>query len=599
MNLREKALTIGLFLISIISYSQSNKINEFKSKLHECIKDSCIALNSYQLARHYLNINLDSTLYYANLTTQKSKLINNNKIEFSGLLIVALAYQKKREFEKSDSINTILKRKVGKVENNLKTAFFSSLGNYYYRRMEYDSAIVYYNKIIDNLKIEDNDYYKSLIATKLNISNIYKHTHQYNKAINILLEVEKLLENPNTIDSLNLIETKASLALKKGLIYKDMKDFKSAEIQYLKAIELSSSLTEIRFKVYTNLGNLYQKQNKRNSLKTVLDTLGNNFKNLSLSSKRAYLDLKVDFLFNEGKYNEALGANEEYKSFLLSNKYSKLYFLFYNNLGLIYKKQGKISKAHASFKSSLELMAKTKEDKRSQYASALFNYIVTYPKLDKEIVEKIYHYENLRDTIENMIVSEEVFQAKEKYETEKKELQNQKLIQEQKIDKEKIKIQQLYLLLTLSGLLILALLSYLFYKRAKQRKQLNEELKEKNEELKSYNTELIKTIDQMPEENLLQQHLTLSDRQKTSIKLKNILYIESKNKAVFIHTTDGKTYKDWQSLKSYLDILPKSLFLQTNRATIINKTHILSKQNGTITLKGGQVITNSRAYLKE
>jgi len=479
MNLKEKILIVGLLLLSIGGISQSIKINEYKTKLDNCQTDSCYVFNSYQIARHYLSQNLDSTIFYGNLSAQRAKIFDNT-LEFRGYLIVAIVYQKKREFGKADSLNTILKAEVGKVDNFLRTAFFNNLANFYYRRMEYDSAVIYYNKALYNLQSDDENYYEFSITLKQNISNIYKDKYKYNKAISSLLDADKLLNSNNISDSLYIMKTKSGLSLMKGMIYKDMKDYDSTEKEYIKAIEFSTVLPKLKYKAYSNLGNLYHMLKDTSALRIVLDTLGENFNILYKSTKRVYLDLKVDYLFTKGKYSEAIETNDEFKTFLLSNKYSKYIYLYYNNAGFIHEKTGEISKANKSFKLSLESMSDILGDSRSLYASTLFDFIVTTPNLSKDIVNKMHEYNYLRDTIENEIVKEEVFKAKEKYETEKKEAENKVLLQQNQLKEAKIKTQRMMMAFGGLGLLLLSGLLFIIYRQKKKQKKLNEVLADRN-----------------------------------------------------------------------------------------------------------------------
>lgn len=153
---------------------------------------------------------------------------------------------------KSRELNIKLNNKPGLVRNHI------ALGNYFAREHEYRKAIENYLEAEKYAGHED----KSMLALILkNTGNIYndeafdgfnsqKAINYYQKSISVYAELG---------DTINI----AGLHVNLGLIYENIKDFTSAERQYLRAIDMQNRLglkTDV-VNSYLNLGNVFQKKN--------------------------------------------------------------------------------------------------------------------------------------------------------------------------------------------------------------------------------------------------------------------------------------------------------------------------------------------------
>ena len=151
---------------------------------------------------------------------------------------------------------------------------------------------------------------------------------------------------------------------------------------------------------------------------------------------------------------------------------------------------------------------------------------------------------------------------------------------------------------------LLLLIAFILYRNIKKEKNLSALLAEKNEKLVDSNAQLLNDIEEARKnENLFEvlqnSFLELDNKSKTKIKLSNIVFLESKDKKVFIHMTDGGTFEDWQALKSFAAILPKELFMQIHRAFIVNIYHVTVKPNGSLSMSNGEVLKVTRNYKED
>lgn len=81
------------------------------------------------------------------------------------------------------------------------------------------------------------------------------------------------------------------------------------------------------------------------------------------------------------------------------------------------------------------------------------------------------------------------------------------------------------------------------------------------------------------------------------ISTENIYYLEADNKYCYIHLSKETLYCH-KTMAQVFECLPKSHFCKTNRAFIVNLSHISRYNNDTIKLKNGKEIHPSRKYYK-
>jgi DNA-binding LytR/AlgR family response regulator len=87
---------------------------------------------------------------------------------------------------------------------------------------------------------------------------------------------------------------------------------------------------------------------------------------------------------------------------------------------------------------------------------------------------------------------------------------------------------------------------------------------------------------------------------KFLIAFEELIYVESSNNCIVLHTEKGKFVK-YQSLKSFQETLPEGLFVRTHRSFLVNTDYIecISKNkngDGVLKLNNGDELKFSRTY---
>ena len=83
---------------------------------------------------------------------------------------------------------------------------------------------------------------------------------------------------------------------------------------------------------------------------------------------------------------------------------------------------------------------------------------------------------------------------------------------------------------------------------------------------------------------------------KSVIKAEDIIYIESTDHAVLVHTSDG-SYRDAHSLKEFLDNTSLHIpLIQIHKSFVINLNYLISYSATTVTLLGNTTLNIGRSY---
>lgn len=103
--------------------------------------------------------------------------------------------------------------------------------------------------------------------------------------------------------------------------------------------------------------------------------------------------------------------------------------------------------------------------------------------------------------------------------------------------------------------------------------------------------------------NFLREHLKespssitfTSDRKPVTMLHSEILYVESNDTEVWIHSTDGQKYRNKTPISQWENLLGID-FLRIHRSYLVACAHILKTEADTLTLDNGQILPISRKY---
>jgi len=92
-----------------------------------------------------------------------------------------------------------------------------------------------------------------------------------------------------------------------------------------------------------------------------------------------------------------------------------------------------------------------------------------------------------------------------------------------------------------------------------------------------------------------EQFITLTNREKTRLKLIDILYVQADSGGVNYHTAHG-VYFNWQSLKSCLLLLPESSFVQISKTVVVARPAIIGKTKSMVRMINNAELNIGRAF---
>lgn len=86
-----------------------------------------------------------------------------------------------------------------------------------------------------------------------------------------------------------------------------------------------------------------------------------------------------------------------------------------------------------------------------------------------------------------------------------------------------------------------------------------------------------------------------SDRKPVSLLYSDILYVESNDTEVWIHSTDGQKYRNKTPISQWENLLGIE-FVRIHRSFLVSRLHISKTDSDTLTLTDGQTLPISRKY---
>jgi len=314
-----------------------------------------------------------------------------------------------------------------KLANNL-----INIAGCYYQMAEYDQAITYYHKALGIAEKKGN--LRLMAYNYNNIGNIYLKTEDYPKAIEYLLlalEPNRKLKNEREI-SKNLLNLANA--------YYNYGDEKQAEKYYLKSAAIK------------------ERMNDKEGLSDTYNSLG------SIYNKLGQLDKAMDY------YQKAHALIQQ-----TNDRFAEASVL--SNIGTIYLERH--DKAASGY--FQESVAIAKEIKARQLLLTNFRRLITYYRWSGEFKKAAELYEKitvLNDSIYSEKTAHAIAEMQTKYQTEKKEKENELLLKDIQLRK----ATQKFFIVAISGLAILLMVTFFFFrlksKSLKQSRLLHEQEKE-------------------------------------------------------------------------------------------------------------------------
>jgi tetratricopeptide (TPR) repeat protein len=301
-GVRGEVLTIFLLLFSLLSFTQTPKIDSLKKALSSLPKptnklsDSTYIKTLNYLAWEYLFINPNTVITLAQQGFQLSDKIQWKKGKAICLnTLGSCEYYKGNYPQALEYYNTGLKIAEELSDKSWQAKFLCNIGVVYWNLSDYPKALEYYFKA---LKIDEELGNKNGIARHLgNIGVVFKNQSDYPKALEYYLKALKIDEELG-----NKRDIAADLG-NIGLVYYDQSDYPKALEYYFKALKITEELGDKRNTALWlgNIGNLYRKTGKFNESEKYLKQA------LALSDTIGALDHIRDFALSLSQLYDTLG----------------------------------------------------------------------------------------------------------------------------------------------------------------------------------------------------------------------------------------------------------------------------------------------------
>lgn len=358
-------------------------------------------------------------------------------------------------------------------ESRLLIQSYYSLGNYYYFNSKLDSALLYNEKAYEKLQ---NDNYPFLKAKVLNYKgSIYAKQGNIIAGISMMLESKDVLQK---IDTSEFTEEKKrsykgqDLVLNNSLanFYNQMDDYEEALFYYDQAYKaaLNMGATVNAGVIISNKGDLLLNFNKIPEAIKALE-LGKKLKTEGKGHPRSMassdLNLAKAYLKNEDYKKSALFLEKAHDYYTVNNLNNMLAFT-YDLRGALFLKQEKYTEAKQACEKAQELA------QEYEHLETYMNVCECLYKANKKL--NLYDA-SLLNHEKYLVAKDSIFNKKNIKKQTQLEMQFafDKKQEVQNIEAKKKEIQRnLYLCLAIIGLIIAALLAFLYYKNRKKNQLL-------------------------------------------------------------------------------------------------------------------------------
>ncbi len=464
-----------------------------------------------------------------------------------------------KAFELSETLTDSEDEEIILFVKKSNSVSYTNLGNYYRALGDYYSALENYKKSIEILReIDDKqalaDNFTFIGIIKYRSGNYIVAEEYYNKA----LEIHKELNNE---------AGQAKVYLNFGNVYLKQGDFPLSIEYYQKSLEINEKINDLMSasSCYNNIGYIHTLTNRyvwavdylTKSLK-IKEKLGdqrgvatvyNNIGNVYLAQK----DYDSALVF----YNKSLKIRREVKA-----KRHEAYSL--RNIGSVYIAQKKYKEAEAFLHNSLKIYKEVEESEQigkllvqlsslnleqGEYNDAIkfadSSLVIAFDlkalpmqrdcyKLLAESYEKknnvkkaydfLKQYTTVKDSISEQ-AAKKLIESETRYKVGKKqkeiEAQNLKIESQEA----QAKNQQMKMYFSLSALLVMIILAFVFYRNYQQKIKANDLLREQKKEIENQKEEIEKQRDLVVEQNriVLEQKKEITD---------SIIYAENIQRAI-------------------------------------------------------------------
>lgn len=367
---------------------------------------------------------------------------------------------------------------------------YEGIGKRLEKNNKYQEAIKFYSDAIQiREKIGDS---KGVADSYSRIARVYTHIGSYDKALEHYIKALKIAETINYKSK--ICESYISL----GVIFFEQKKYRET-IDYMnKALAIEGKLTNRQnlSYIYNNLAISYQYLNDHTT------SLSFHFKALKLNEEMENDAGTAVSCNNISGVYASIGKRKEalyyiLKSVALNEKNDDKVGLTYSYIGAgdCYKDTKNFAKAYDYYLKALKMAQqihyRTEEREAYEHLAILSEDMNDYQKA----LEYHKKYAQLKDSILSEESLKQTSELNIRYETEKKEKEILLLTKDQELKSRNIKEQRLVRIGLITGLVLLAIVSFLLFNRYRFKQKANLLLEKQKQEIQKKNTLITDSID--------------------------------------------------------------------------------------------------------
>ena len=400
--------------------------------------------------------------------------------EFVGVYFLGQALIAQGKWQDFRPIFGEFSSRVDRLPMRSQLIYRLELSEFYYKLGELDSARFEINAVIKSVPAGDKGLLNIRVASQIQLGKILKQGNRYEEAIRLYNQAETDLRNLPQLPA----EERNNLAVilvEKAGVYSSLGRHKLAQTTLRDIIIEFRDLPPVLQTAHINFGNESVLLEEADSVKVAIDYLAANVGQLKASSLCRYLDLQSDYHLFQKDYSKVELLNRELETCLQQHGSADQLCSYYLNEGEYYLEIGQWKSAKKSYGEAIQLMSQLQDQRLDRKAEILYGYLeASVRSSDTSLISTLSAYHDLQDSLVLEATREQVFIAKEKFETVRKERQNQQLQTQNQLATAQLQIQRSFLTASGIGLVAALAIAGLFFHQRRQQQALNTELAERN-----------------------------------------------------------------------------------------------------------------------
>lgn len=389
----------------------------------------------------------------------------------TGCAVLSIWYAAVAQIQLPDSLARFANRR----RDSVFVAELNQLANEYLKINPYASRRIALHSAEAAQQI---NYSKGYARALTVIGNSFWYEGVYDLAQNYYLMAARQYQAAD--DSVGLGQTYNNL----GEVYKRMGDYDKALTFLLQSLELKKKDTVTRAITLYNIGELYNHLGKVSDAKKYFNASlthamqNNNQRTVAY----VYWGFAVSAL-HEKKYDEAIRNFKQAEQLFIKLGETRLLTQMYQDLADVFIELNQYPQAELYLNLAQELSSRirvpdlmvTNLYKQARLDSARGNY--------RQALMYLYQHNRMKDSVFNLVKSEQMARLQLAYETENRERENQQLRASNTMNESRLRMQRLIIVSIACVLILTTVLSWILLRQRKRILKVNQILKEKSAEI--------------------------------------------------------------------------------------------------------------------